>query len=262
MVGNKLFKLDRIETRLLLCNRRLIRYLQVVVQRIFPHPAVKFRPVHFFVEQRELRVKEPYLFIIKCKDFVFVSAHIHRIAEMIGILRLLLRIAFSHLRRFLFRRSRGEDFTASLFFGKFGSAFLLLFKPLRVNLFLLWIEITIKVYQFLYPLLDLIPIQPDMRLVITDTLCNQNTFPIVLLINACANYNGISAAPTVFLFQKIGVFLCRQALFKLLIDTELSLQYAAPTGENSVDHLLRKRKSRGLFLCLHIQKVQLPVHRR
>ena len=84
----------------------------------------------------------------------------------------------------------------------------------------------------------------------------------MLLINACADNSRISAAPTVFIFQKIGIFLCRQALFKLFIDTKLSLRYAASTSENSVDNLLRKRKSRGFFLCLHIQKVQLPVHRR
>ena len=84
----------------------------------------------------------------------------------------------------------------------------------------------------------------------------------MLFVNACADNSGISAAPTVFIFQKIGIFLCRQALFKLFIDTKLSLRYAASTSENSVDHLLRKRKSRGFSLCLHIQKVQLPVHRR
>ena len=84
----------------------------------------------------------------------------------------------------------------------------------------------------------------------------------MLLVNACADNNRISAAPTVFVFQKIGVFLCGQAFFKLLIDTELSLRYAAPTGENSVNDLLRKRKSRGLFLCLHIQKVQLSIYGR
>ena len=81
--------------------------LQMVVQRIFPHSAVKFRPVHFLIEQRILCIKKPYLFIIKGKDFVFVSADIYRIAEMIGILRLLLRLAFSRLHRFLFKRSRG-----------------------------------------------------------------------------------------------------------------------------------------------------------
>ena len=84
----------------------------------------------------------------------------------------------------------------------------------------------------------------------------------MLLINACADNHGISTAPTVFLFQKIGVFFCGQTFFKLLIDTELSLRYAATTSENSVDNLLRKRKSRGLFLCLHFQKIQLSVHRR
>ena len=138
----------------------------MVVQRIFPHSTVKFRPVHLLIEQRKLRVKKSYLFIIKGKYFIFVSAHIYRIAEMIGILRFLLRLAFSCLHCFLFGWSRGEDFTVSLFFGKFRSAFLLLFKPLRVNLFFLWIEITVEAYQFLYPLLNLSPSQPDMRLIV------------------------------------------------------------------------------------------------
>ena len=84
----------------------------------------------------------------------------------------------------------------------------------------------------------------------------------MLFINACANNNGISTAPTVFIFQKIGVFFSRQTLFKLFIDTELSLRYTAPTGKNRINDFLRKRKSRGLFLCLHIQKIQLSVHRR
>ena len=108
--------------------------------------------------------------IIKGKDFILISAHIYRIAEMIGILRFLLRLAFSRLHRFPFRRSRGEDFTVSLFFGKFGSAFLLLFNPLWVNLFFLWIEITVESYQFGNPLLNLSPIQPDMRLIVPNTL--------------------------------------------------------------------------------------------
>jgi len=101
-----------------------------------------------------------------------------------------------------------------------------------------------------------------MRFVITDTLCNQNAFPIVLLINACADYNGISAAPTVFIFQKVSVFLCRQTFFKLFVYPEFAFGHAAPTGKNCVDNLLRKRKSRGLFLCLHIQKVKLSVYGR
>ena len=165
-MGNELFKLERIETRLLLCNRHLIRFLQVVVHRIFPYPAVKLIPFQFLLEQRILHIVKNDTLIIKGKDFIFVSAHIHCIAEMIGILRLLLRLAFSRLRRFQFGWSRVEDFTVFLFFGKFGSAFLLLFKPLRVNLFFLWIEITVEAYQFGNPLLYLIPIQPDMRLIV------------------------------------------------------------------------------------------------
>ena len=107
--------------------------------------------------------------IIKGKDFILVSADIYRIAVMIGILRFLLRLAFSRLRRFLLGRSRGEDFTVSLFFGKFRSAFLLLLEPLWINLFFLWIEITVEAYQLGNPLFYLSPIQPDMRLVIANT---------------------------------------------------------------------------------------------
>ena len=46
--------------------------------------------------------------------------------------------------------------------------------------------------------------------------------------------NRISAAPTVFVFQKIGVFLCGQAFFKLLIDTELSRFSEDISASNSI----------------------------
>ena len=88
MVRNELFKLDRIETRLLLCNRRLIRYLQVVVHRVFPHPAVKLIPFQFLLEQRVLHIVKNDTLIIKGKDFIFVSTDIHCISEMIFVLRL------------------------------------------------------------------------------------------------------------------------------------------------------------------------------
>ena len=118
----------------------------MVVHRIFPHSAVKFSPIHFLIKQRKLRIEKHNMLIVKREDFVFVNAHIYRIAEMIGVMCFLLRLAFSHLRRFLFRRSSGEDFTVSLFFSKFGSAFFLFLKPLRINLFFLWIEIAIEPY--------------------------------------------------------------------------------------------------------------------
>ena len=168
-MGNELFKLERIETRLLLCNRHLIRFLQVVVHRIFPYPAVKLIPFQFLLEQRILHIVKNDTLIIKGKDFVFVSAHIYRIAEMIGVVCFLLRLSFSRLRRFQFGWSRVEDFTVSLFFGKFRSAFLLLLEPLWINLFFLWIEITVEAYQLGNPLFHLSPIQPDMRLVIANT---------------------------------------------------------------------------------------------
>ena len=79
-----------------------------------------------------------------------------------------------------------------------------------------------------------------MWLLFADAFRNRNTFSVVALINACPDYNGIRTAPTVFIFQKIGVFFSRKTLFKLFIDTELSLRYTAPTGKNSINDLLRK----------------------
>ena len=89
-----------------------------------------------------------------------------------------------------------------------------------------------------------------MGLIVSDTLRDADTLTVVLLINAGSGNYWISTAPAVFLFQKVGIFLCRQALLELLIDSHFPLRDAATTGENSVDDLLRESKSRGfLLLC-------------
>ena len=89
-----------------------------------------------------------------------------------------------------------------------------------------------------------------MWIFFTDAFRNRNTFSIVALINACPDYDGIRTAPTVFIFQEVGIFFCRKAFFKLFIDTHFSLRKSASIRKNSVDNLLRKNKGRGfLFLC-------------
>ena len=102
-----------------------------------------------------------------------------------------------------------------------------------------------------------------MRFIASDAFRNTDTLTVVLLINTGSDDYGISTAPAVFIFQKVGIFLCRQALLELLIDSHFSLRDAAATGENSVDYLLRESKSRGLsFLCSCCHQAQLPVDGR
>ena len=102
-----------------------------------------------------------------------------------------------------------------------------------------------------------------MGLIVSDSLRDADTLTVVLLINACTDNYGISAAPAIFLFKKVGVFLCGQALLELLIDSHFPLRNAAATGEDSIDDLLRESKSRGLsFLCSCCHQAQLPVNGR
>ena len=86
----------------------------------------------------------------------------------------------------------------------------------------------------------------------------------MLFVNACTDDDRIRAAPTVFVFQEVGVLFCGNALFKLLIDTHFTLGNSASTGQYSVYDFLRKSKGRGfLFLCLiSHNESQLTVHRR
>ena len=86
----------------------------------------------------------------------------------------------------------------------------------------------------------------------------------MLFVNACTDDDRIRAAPTVFVFQEVGVLFCGKALFKLLIDTHFALGNSASTGQYSVYDFLRKSKGRGfLFLCLiSHNESQLTVHRR
>ena len=90
-----------------------------------------------------------------------------------------------------------------------------------------------------------------MRLILANTFGNADTLTVVLFVNPCTYNDRIRAAPAIFIFEEVRIFLCGKTLFKLLINTELSFGYTASTSENGVDNLLRKSKGRGLFfLCL------------
>ena len=163
----------------------------------------------------------------------------------------------------LFGRCGRQDFSVSSFLGKCCTAFLLLLQPLRVLCLFLGVQVTVEFYQLGNALLYLTPFQVDMRFIASDAFRNTDTLAVVLFINTGSDDYGISTAPAVFVFQKICVFLCRQALLELLIDSHFPLRDAAATGENSVDDLLRKSKSRGLsFLCSCCHQAQLPVNGR
>ena len=136
-------------------------------------------------------------------------------------------------------------------------------QPFRILCLFLRIQVAVEPDQLGNTLLHLTPFQVDVGLIVSGSLRDADTLTVVLLINACTDNYGISAAPAVFIFQKVGIFLCRQALLELLIDSHFSLRDAAATGENSVDDLLRESKSRGLsFLCSCCHQAQLPVNGR
>ena len=229
--------------------------LQMVIQRVLLHLAVECSSRHFLVEKRKLRIIEHHTLIIKGQDFILVCAEIDGAAEMVFV-SLVFRLR-------LFGRCGRQDFSVSSFLGKCCTAFLLLLQPLRVLCLFLGVQVTVEFYQLGNALLYLTPFQVDMRFIASDAFRNTDTLTVVLLINACTDNYGISTAPAVFIFQKVGIFLCRQALLELLIDSHFPLRDAAATGENSVDNLLRESKSRGLsFLCSCCHQAQLPVDGR
>ena len=229
--------------------------LQMVIQRVLLHLAVEFSSRHFLVEKRKLRIIEHYTLIIKGQDFILVCAEIDGAAEMV-LISLIFRLC-------LFGRCGRQDFSVPSFLGKFCTAFLLPLQPLRVLCLFLGVQVTVEFYQLGNTLLHLTPFQVDMRFIASDAFRNTDTLTVVLLINTGSDDYGISTAPAVFIFQKVGIFLCRQALLELLIDSHFPLRDAAATGENSVDDLLRESKSRGLsFLCSCCHQAQLPVNGR
>ena len=136
-------------------------------------------------------------------------------------------------------------------------------QPRRILRLFLRIKVAVKFYQLGNTLFHLTPFKVNVGLIVSDSLRDADTLTVVLLINACTDNYGISTAPAVFIFQKVGIFLCRQALLELLIDSHFPLRNAAATGENSVDDLLRESKSRGLsLLCSCCHQAQLPVDGR
>ena len=229
--------------------------LQMVIQRVLLHLAVEFSSRHFLVEKRKLRIIEHHTLIIKGQDFILVCAEIDGAAEVV-LISLIFRLC-------LFGRCGRQDFSVPAFLGKLCSAFLLSLQPFRILCLFLGVQVTVEFYQLGNALLYLTPFQVDMRFIASDAFRNTDTLTVVLFINTGSDDYGISTAPAVFVFQKVGIFLCRQALLELLIDSHFSLRDAASTGENSVDDLLRESKSRGLsFLCSCCHQAQLPVNGR
>ena len=229
--------------------------LQMVIQRVLLHLAVELSSRHFLVEKRKLRIIEHYTLIIKGQDFILVCAEIDGAAEVV-LISLIFRLC-------LFGRCGRQDFSLPAFLGKLCSAFLLPLQPFRILCLFLGVQVTVEFYQLGNALLYLTPFQVDMRFIASDAFRNTDALAVVLFINSCAGDSGINAAPAVFIFQKICVFLCRQALLELLIDSHFPLRNAAATGEDSIDDLLRESKSRGLsFLCSCCHQAQLPVNGR
>ena len=229
--------------------------LQMVIQRVLLHLAVELSSRHFLVEKRKLRIIEHHTLVIKGQDFIFVCAEIDGAAEMVLILLIFCLCLFGKCSR--------QDFSVPSFLGKLCTAFFLPLQPLRVLCLFLGVQVTVEFYQLGNTLLHLTPFQVDMRFIASDAFRNTDTFAVVLLINIGSDNSRIDSAPAVFIFQEICVFLCRQALLELLIDSHFPLRNAAATGENSVDDLLRESKSRGLsFLCSCCHQAQLPVNGR
>ena len=229
--------------------------LQMVIQRVLLHLAVELSSRHFLVEKRKLRIIEHHTLIIKGQDFILVCAEIDGAAEVV-LISLIFRLC-------LFGRCGRQDFSLPAFLGKLCSAFLLPLQPFRILCLFLGVQVTVEFYQLGNALLYLTPFQVDMRFIASDAFRNTDTFAVVLLINIGSDNSRIDSAPAVFIFQKICVFLCRQALLELLIDSHFPLRNAAATGEDSIDDLLRESKSRGLsFLCSCCHQAQLPVNGR
>ena len=58
---------------------------QPVIQRIFFEPVIELLTRQLLVKQRELRIKEDDLLLVKRQQLVFLCADIDRIAEMIAV---------------------------------------------------------------------------------------------------------------------------------------------------------------------------------
>ena len=196
--------------------------LQMVIQRVLLHLAVEFSSRHFLVEKRKLRIIEHYTLIIKGQDFILVCAEIDGAAEVV-LISLIFRLC-------LFGRCGRQDFSVPAFLGKLCTAFFLPLQPRRVLRLFLRIKVAVEFYQLGNTLLHLTPFQVDMGFITSDAFRNTDALTVVLLINIGSDDYGISTAPAVFIFQEICVFLCRQALLELLIDSHFPLRNAAATG--------------------------------
>ena len=196
--------------------------LQMVIQRVLLHLAVELGSRHFLVEKRKLRIIEHHTLVIKGQDFILVCAEIDGAAEVI-LISLIFRLC-------LFGRCGRQDFSVPTFLGKLCSAFFLLLQPFRILCLFLGVQVTVEFYQLGNALLHLTPFQVDMGFIASDAFRNTDTLAVVLLINIGSDNSRIDSAPAVFIFQKVGIFLCRQALLELLIDSHFPLRNAAATG--------------------------------
>ena len=70
----------------IVCDRGFFHDLQQpVIQRIFFEPVIEFFTSQLLVKQRELRIKEDDLLLVKRQQLVFLCADIDRITEMIAV---------------------------------------------------------------------------------------------------------------------------------------------------------------------------------
>ena len=176
-------------------------YLQVVVHRVLLNLLVELGSCHFLVEQRELQVIEHYTLIIKGLNFILVCTDIYGAAKMI-------LISFvDRFRLFLIGRCGRKDFSLSAFLCNFGSADLLLFKPLRIEFLFFLVQVSIHFDKLRDTLFNLIPIQQEFYFFAIDFFSELYSFSIVQLVNARSNDNRVRAAPSVLIFQELYIFL-------------------------------------------------------
>ena len=115
-------------------------------------------------------------------------------------------------------------------------------------LFFLGGEVTVKLYQFRNPLGGFAPRKSDTRGGTGNTAFTDfNSFRVVPFVNLAVGDYWISAANSIFLFEKCGVFLLGKALLKLLVDTVFPVFKIASGLQYRVNVLLGNRKSGGLF---------------
>lgn len=202
----------------------------MVVKGVLLHLSLKIGSCLLSLEQGKLGVIKQNPVTSQRQDFKLISAEVNLVAQMV--------LVVSSFIRLLCRWRCVQNLTNGLTLLLLLPAFFLLGKPRRVKLHFLGVQVSIHADQLGYTLFDLIPVQGNAGIVLPEASLQGDSLAIVLLVNSSTNYDGIGAAPTVLIFEKIDIFLCGQALLKLLIDSHFPLRDTAPTSENSVDDLL------------------------